>query len=189
MISEKWTMFVRWPYYIWVIEYITFLAVFTLEISLRPDGWLSPWYPNITVGVLEVFLVFHYILSFFFEVFDLIYLQSFFITANGGLVTSLAWVSGLSFFAAVVLRIAHIPVGEEVCLAFAVVAAWFYFLHLVRAVNPKVGIFISIIFEVIGYDLLLFIGLYVVIVMAFSCGMTLLGLIPVPLLHPLFCLL
>jgi len=124
---------------------------------------------------LEIFLVLHYIFSFAFEIFDMFYLRLFYIKANGSIPTLLAWLSNIFFLAAFILRMVHIPVAEEVCLAVAAIAAWFYFLHLIRALHANLGTFVGIISEVIAYDLGLFIFLYVVIVMAFSCGMTLLG--------------
>jgi len=66
-------------------------------------------------------------------------------------------------------------VAEEICLSITIITAWFYFLHLVRCFLPDLfglGAFIVMISDVISFDLILFLGLYIVILVSFGSGMS-----------------
>jgi len=62
---------------------------------------------------------------------------------------------------------------EEIFLALTATCSWIYSLHLIRTASGY-GAFVVMITEVISHDLILFITLYIIVLMAFSSGFHLL---------------
>lgn len=172
LLRLKWIEVTRMWYWLWCLEYVLFLIIFSVAISLRPNIWASPYYPSVAVGALEIIITLHYLLSYIIEIRDLIYMRRHYFSCFG-LFTLLVWIANAAALGAFICRFLQYKENEEVCMAIAVTCSWLYLLHLVRSI-PRFTSFVVMITEVFSHDLPLFIFLYVVILMGFAAGFHLL---------------
>ena len=66
MLDEKWKG-IRPLFYVWCVEYMIFLLCFTSSIALRPSDWHNDYIPSIPVGVLELYVSLHILVSLIIE--------------------------------------------------------------------------------------------------------------------------
>jgi hypothetical protein len=134
LLETKWARLEK-LFYMWSLEYLAFLICFTTSIALRPVEWSSTYLPSVTVGILELIVLVHMIVSTFLEFRDMVYLKMHYFSCFK-LFTLLVWMSNITFFCAFAFRFAALRVNLFFFLSL-LFFSFFFFLFFLLFLRPS----------------------------------------------------